>query len=155
MKGGTITMRRDPRITPVGHYLRITKLNELPQLLNVITGDMSFVGPRPLMPKSFSRYTKEVQSKVYDSKPGITGIGSIIFRDEEKMVTEAHEKGIDPEDFYDTVIFPYKGQVELWYRENRSLWTDFKILVLTALAIILPNQKLTDQFFDDLPERNF
>jgi len=155
MKGGTITMRRDPRITPVGHYLRITKLNELPQLLNVITGDMSFVGPRPLMPKSFSRYTKEVQSKVYDSKPGITGIGSIIFRDEEKMVTEAYENGIDPEDFYDTVIFPYKGQVELWYRENRSLWTDFKILVLTALAIILPNQKLTDQFFDDLPERNF
>ncbi len=154
MSGGTITMRKDPRITPMGRYLRITKLNELPQLLNVIKGDMSFVGPRPLMPKSFARYNDEVQSKVYDSVPGITGIGSVVFRDEEKLVTDAHEKGIDPEDFYDEVIFPYKGALELWYLENKSFMTDFKILLLTAISIILPNQNLTDKFFKDLPKRN-
>jgi len=154
LKGGTITMRNDPRITPMGKYLRITKLNELPQLLNVIKGDMSFVGPRPLMPKSFSRYTEDVQGKVYDSVPGITGIGSIIFRDEEKMVTDAHEKGIDPEDFYDDVIFPYKGQLELWYRKNKSFWTDFKILVATAWVIIRPNSEIMFSWFKELPKKN-
>jgi len=153
LKGGTITMRDDPRITPMGKYLRITKLNELPQLLNVIKGDMSFVGPRPLMPKSFSRYTKDVQSKVYDSVPGITGIGSIVFRDEEKMVTEAHEKGIDPENFYDDVIFPYKGQLELWYRENKSFWTDLKILFATAWVIVRPESDLVYTWFKNLPQK--
>ena len=80
MSGGEITLRNDPRITTAGKFLRLTKLNELPQLVNVLIGDMSFVGPRPLMPVSFEQYAPEVQERVYESRPGITGIGSVIFR---------------------------------------------------------------------------
>lgn len=79
-----ITLRNDPRVTKVGRYLRITKLNELPQIINVILGDMSIVGPRPLMEISYKLYAPEVAKIIYSSRPGITGIGSIYFRDEEK-----------------------------------------------------------------------
>lgn len=150
MKGGEITLRNDPRITPAGHYLRITKINELPQLVNVLKGDMSFVGPRPLMPVSFEQYSPAVQARVYNSKPGITGIGSVIFRDEEKLVTEAD---MDPREFYRTHIFPYKGALEMWYQEHKSLYVDFMLLVLTAWALFFPHSPLAYRVFSDLPAR--
>ncbi len=150
MKGGEITLRNDPRITPVGRYLRISKLNELPQILNVLFGHMSFVGPRPLMPVSFEQYSEETQNVIYNVKPGITGIGSLIFRDEEKLVTDAD---MDPREFYQRFIFPYKGQVEMWYQKNQSFYTDFVILLLTALAIVAPQLSLVEKFFPSLPPR--
>lgn len=150
MAGGEITLRRDPRITTVGHYLRLTKINELPQIANVLMGDMSMVGPRPLMPVSFEQYSPEVQARVYNSPPGITGIGSVIFRDEERLVTEA---GIPPREFYQKYIFPYKGALELWYQDHQSFRVDLLLLFLTAWVIFFPNSLLPYRIFRDLPSR--
>ena len=82
---GSITLQNDPRVTKIGSFLRKTKINELPQIINILKGDISLVGPRPLVTKTFSAYNEEVQSKIYNVKPGLTGIGSIIFRDEESI----------------------------------------------------------------------
>ena len=105
MGTGEITLRKDPRLLPMGNFLRMSKINELPQLINILTGDMSVVGPRPLMPVSFKRYTSRVQEVIYNSKPGLTGIASLIFRDEEALVSNS---SLPPAEFYDTYIFPYK-----------------------------------------------
>jgi lipopolysaccharide/colanic/teichoic acid biosynthesis glycosyltransferase len=149
---GAITLRNDPRVTPMGKFLRKSKINELPQILNIIKGDMSIVGPRPLMPISFEKYSEEVQSKVYNVKPGLTGIGSIIFRDEEKLVSESN---LAPEEYYKQNIFPYKGQLEMWYLQNVSFITDFKIIFITAWSIIFPDNKFATTFFKDIPKRHF
>lgn len=148
MGTGSITLRNDPRVTRVGHFLRITKLNEIPQLLNVIRGDMSIVGPRPLMPRDFDRYEDRVKARIYDRKPGITGIGSIVFRDEQYLVTYSGE---DPKVFYTSVIIPYKGDLELWYHDHASWWTDFKLMLLTAWAILFPKSGITHRVFPSLP----
>lgn len=148
MKGGEITLRNDPRVTMVGKYLRITKLNELPQLFNVFMGHMSLVGPRPLMKVSFEKYTPNVQDKIYDSKPGITGVGSVVFRDEENMVTHS---GIPPREFYDNYIFPYKGKLEMWYQENKSFRVDIYIFFLTIWVIISPKSSLPFTVLKDVP----
>ena len=112
MAGGLITTKKDPRLTPLGGFLRTSKINELPQLLNILFGDMSVVGPRPVMQKSFAAYPKEVQAVIYNVKPGLTGIGSIIFRDEETLITDVRDKGGDTWDFYQHKIYPFKGEVE-------------------------------------------
>jgi lipopolysaccharide/colanic/teichoic acid biosynthesis glycosyltransferase len=148
---GVITLRNDPRVTPVGHFLRMTKINELPQILNVLLGDMSVVGPRPLMQVSFDLYTADVKNVIYSTRPGITGIGSIIFRDEEKLVSES----ADPKAVYENIIYPYKGQLEVWYQKNISFLTDFKIIFLTAWVILFPKSDLVYKWFKDLPKRNF
>lgn len=153
MGTGDITLKNDPRITPMGPFLRKTKINELPQLINVFMGQMSIVGPRPLMPVSFAMYQPEHAEKVYHSKPGITGIGSLIFRDEESLVTNAKERGIEPRTFYLESIYPYKGQLEMWYQSHKSFYTDLMIILLTAWAILFPTSNLAYRIFKDLPER--
>lgn len=150
MGTGSITLRNDPRLLPMGKFLRMTKINELPQILNVLKGDMSLVGPRPLVDKTFNAYPEEIRYKVYDSKPGITGIGSVIFRDEEEMISNAT---IPPHEFYEKVIGPYKGELEMWYREHKGLWTDTLIIFLTAWVIIFPQSKLMYKVFKGLPQR--
>ncbi|MBL7696347.1 MAG: sugar transferase [Ferruginibacter sp.] len=147
---GEITLRNDPRVTKFGKILRMTKVNELPQIINVFKGDMSIVGPRPLMEVSFKLYPEEVQRVIYNCKPGMTGIGSLIFRDEEKIVSEA----ADPKAMY-AAIYPYKGALELWYQKNASLYTDFMIIFLTAWSILFPENKLVNKVFKDLPPRSF
>lgn len=147
---GEITLRNDPRVTTAGKYLRISKINELPQIINVLLGDMSIVGARPLMKKSFDLYTDEVKSRVYNTRPGITGIGSVIFRDEEKLISES--KSI--QDTYHQ-IFQYKGELEMWYQNNISFYTDFMILFLTAWSIVFPNNQLVQKVFKSLPVRSF
>lgn len=147
---GAITLRNDPRVTKFGKFLRITKVNELPQIINVFKGDMSIVGPRPLMEVSFKLYPEQVQKVIYNSKPGMTGIGSLIFRDEEKIVSDAE----DPKAMYAT-IYPYKGALELWYQKNASLYTDFMIIFLTAWSILFPKNQLTHKAFKELPPRSF
>jgi len=147
---GEITLRNDPRVTPFGRFLRKTKINELPQIINVLKGDMSIVGPRPLMHKSFDLYSDEVKSMIYNSAPGMTGIGSVIFRDEEKIISES-------EDIQATYkrIFQYKGAVEMWYQKHFSFYTDFMIIFLTAWQIIFSHSKLVYKVFSSLPKRNF
>ena len=148
MGTGSITLRNDPRVTAVGKYLRLTKLNELPQLFNVIKGDMSLVGPRPLVDKTFGAYSKEIQNIVSELKPGITGIGSIVFRDEEKLLSI--QKG-DPFIYYQDIVAPIKGAMEKWYYSKRSIPVDLKLIILTGLSILLPNSNLYSYFFGDLP----
>ena len=147
---GEITLRNDSRVTTFGKILRMTKVNELPQIINVFKGDMSIVGPRPLMEVSFKQYPDEVQQKIYNSKPGITGIGSLIFRDEEKIVSDAP----DLRAMYKN-IYLYKGKLELWYQAHASLYTDFMIIFLTAWSILFPQNNLTNRVFKNLPERPF
>ncbi|NUM30868.1 MAG: sugar transferase [Bacteroidetes bacterium] len=149
---GTITLRNDPRITPMGGFLRMTKINELPQLFNVLKGDMSFVGPRPLVDKNFISTPLEIKEKIYSVKPGITGIGSVVFRDEEKLISETT---MPPEQFYNEVIGPYKCELEIWYGKNISFITDLKIILLTAWIILFPESKLYSSWFKDLPKTNF
>ena len=154
MKGKTITGKRDPRITPIGAFLRNSKIDEFPQLFNVLKGDMSFVGPRPLMKDpDFNSYPPEVQKVIYNVRPGITAIGSVVFRDEAALITQVEELGKDPAEFKQKVIFPYKGQLEVWYNENQSFWVDVKILLLTAWTLIFPTSQLAFKAFKDLPER--
>ena len=149
---GSLTLRNDPRVTPVGRYLRRSKINELPQLLNVLSGEMSFVGPRPQMPVDFELYAPEVKAALAQIKPGITGIGSIVFRDEERLLSQP---GIAPREYYAKVIAPYKGALELWYLKRRSLWTDFLLLLLTLWVVFFPNSAAPYRIFKDLPPKPF
>jgi len=155
MSGGVITTKRDPRITPMGGFLRKTKINELPQLLNVLFGHMSFVGPRPVMPISFNQYPEDVKKVIYNVVPGITGIGSIIFRDEEELITKEKEEGRDTWDFYINKIYPFKGHVEKWYQKKQSFYVDFMILIMTAWVILFPNSNILYKFFPSIPKRDF
>lgn len=155
MAGGVITTKKDPRITPMGGFLRKSKINELPQLFNILLGDMSFVGPRPVMPISFNAYPEKVQKVIYNVKPGLTGIGSIIFRDEEELITQIKNNGGDTWDFYKNQIYPFKGQVEEWYQGKQSFITDVKLITLTAWVILNSNSNLTYKWFNDLPKRNY
>lgn len=155
MAGGVITTKKDPRITPLGGFLRKSKINELPQLINIFLGDMSFVGPRPVMPISFNAYPPEVQSVIYNVKPGLTGIGSIIFRDEEELITIVKNKGEDTWSFYKDKIYPFKGLVEKWYHFNTSLYTDLMIIFITAIVIVFPKSDIVYKIFKTLPKRLF
>jgi lipopolysaccharide/colanic/teichoic acid biosynthesis glycosyltransferase len=147
---GSITLRNDPRVTPMGGFLRKSKLNELPQILNVIKGDMSIVGPRPLVDRTFNAYPEAIRYEVYNSKPGITGIGSIVFRDEEELISLAT---LPPHEFYEKVIAPYKGALELWYNQKKSFGVDLMIIFLTVWVIIFPKSRLMYKLFRDLPVR--
>ena len=146
---GEITLRNDPRVTKFGKFLRMSKLNELPQIINVFKGDMSIVGPRPLMEISFKLYPTEVQSVIYESKPGITGIGSLLFRDEEKILSDS----TNPRATY-AAIYPYKAALEMWYRQQASTYTDLMIIFLTAWSIIFPKNNLVEKVFRGLPQRS-
>jgi lipopolysaccharide/colanic/teichoic acid biosynthesis glycosyltransferase len=147
---GSLTVRNDPRVFPFGRFLRNTKINEIPQLFNILIGDMSVVGPRPQMKVDFEKFPDHVQEVIYDVVPGMTGIGSIIFRDEEKWIT-AHRG--DKHEFYRDHIAPYKGELELWYQEHLTFRTDFMIVFLTAWTIVFPESGLVHKIFRDLPPR--
>jgi len=150
MAGGDITTGRDPRVLPLGRFLRKTKINELPQLFNIFKGDISVVGPRPLTPKNFDYYNEEVKEAISSLKPGLTGIGSIVFRDEESILANSAKAPID---CYREDISPYKGQLEIWYRNNQSFITDMKLIFLTAWVIVFPESRLYEKILKGLPER--
>ena len=153
MGSGTITLKDDFRVTRVGKFLRKTKINELPQIINILKGDISVVGPRPLILSSFEVYSKKIQSQIYNVKPGLTGVGSIIFRDEETLLSAT--KDGNPHIYYQKVIAPYKGALELWYQQNRSFMTDLKIIFLTAWVVAFPSNLLVYKIFKDMPARKF
>ena len=103
---GTLTIKNDPRILKIGRFLRDTKINELPQLINILIGDMSIIGPRPLTNIAFESYSIEIQNLLKDTRPGLSGIGSIIFREEEKILSLVD----DPINFHLKIISSYKGE---------------------------------------------
>jgi lipopolysaccharide/colanic/teichoic acid biosynthesis glycosyltransferase len=143
---GTLTMANDPRVLPVGVFLRKTKINELPQLLNIFIGNMSFVGPRPLVPEGEKNYTQDQARIIRSVRPGVTGIGSLILRDEESYY--AHRS--DAREFYIHVISPYKASLEIWYVKNRSTTLNMLIIIATAFAVIAPSWDVT-RLFSNLP----
>ncbi len=145
---GTVTMKNDPRILPVGKFLRTTKINELPQLLNIFLGDMSIIGPRPLTPQTFKSYSDNIQSIVTQVRPGLSGVGSIIFRTEEEIM---HGKNASV-DFYDNVIAPYKGALEKWFVANKSISIYFVAIFITVWVVIFPKTRLIWTVFGSLPE---
>ncbi|MBT7815751.1 MAG: sugar transferase [Polaribacter sp.] len=153
MGSGSITLQNDYRVTFVGKFLRKTKINELPQIINILKGDMSLVGPRPLVNKTFSAYNDDVQSNIYKVKPGITGIGSILFRDEEAIISAVSNE--DPFEFYKRIIAPYKGEVEMWYQKNASFYLDIQLILMTAWVILFPKTRLYEKWFSNLPKRKF
>lgn len=151
MGSRTITIRNDPRVTRVGKILRISKINELPQLINILKGDMSFIGPRPLIPSSYKKYSPEVQEAIAKCSPGLSGIGSIIFRDEESLITEVKHLGFEPLAFYKRFIYPYKGSLELWYSKNISFKTDIILGIVTLWTVLFPQSQIIYKVLEGLP----
>ena len=147
MGSGSLTLRNDPRVLPFGTFLRKTKINELPQILNIIIGDLSIVGPRPQMQVDFVKYSQEVQKKIYNVRPGLTGIGSIVFRNEEAIF----ENVSDPCLWDEKVIMPYKGKLERWYSDNMSLNMYIKLIMLTSITLAFPRQENYQKWFKSLP----
>jgi lipopolysaccharide/colanic/teichoic acid biosynthesis glycosyltransferase len=148
---GDITVGSDPRVLPFGKFLRKTKLNEVAQILNILKGDISIVGPRPLTPKNFAFYPEEIQKEIIKMTPGLTGVGSIVFRDEESIISNSKKTYID---CYREDIAPYKGRLEIWYMNNRSFWLDLKLIFLTAWVIFFPQSKIYEKVLKGLPDRS-
>ena len=147
---GDITLQNDPRVLRFGKYLRITKLNEVPQLFNILKGDMSIIGPRPLTPKNFDCYTEHFKTEITKVRPGLSGIGSIVFRDEESIIANSSKSHID---CYKEDISPYKGNLELWYIKNLSFLLDIKLILLTIWIVMVPKSTLFRKVLKNLPER--
>ena len=144
---GEITVQGDPRVLPFGKFLRKTKLNELPQLWNIFIGDMSVVGPRPMVLNTYSHYPEEVRQKLDTIRPGLTGIGSIVFKDEERYLADRDE----PMEFYRKHIIPYKSDLELWFVKNNTLWLYIKIILVTAWVVVFPSSNIVDKAFVGIP----
>ncbi len=145
---GTVTVKGDPRILPLGHFLRKTKINELPQIINILKGEMSIVGPRPQTRRCFDAFTPLVQSLIVQVRPGLTGIGSIIFRDEENML----DGRTDQVTFFDHVIAPYKGELERWYIAHQGLRSYFAIIFVTAWVVLFSRSRIVWKAFPRLPK---
>ena len=145
---GTVTTKNDPRILPIGRFLRKSKINELPQLINILMGDMSMVGPRPQTQRCFDAFSLKTKNAIVQVRPGLSGIGSIIFRDEEAML---HGQ-VDLVQFYDKEIAPYKGLLEEWYVENQGFLLYLLLIGLTVWIVIFPKSKLVWKVLPSLPK---
>lgn len=145
---GTVTVKDDPRVLPLGKFLRKTKVNELPQLLNILLGDMSIVGPRPQTQRCFDGFPEISQTEIIKVSPGLSGIGSIIFRGEEEMMHASK----NPDHFYDHVIMPYKGKLEEWYVANLGVRTYIKCIFVTVWVVVFSGSQLPWRAFKNLPE---
>jgi lipopolysaccharide/colanic/teichoic acid biosynthesis glycosyltransferase len=148
---GEITLKDDPRVFPFGKFLRKTKINELPQFINIFLGDMSFVGPRPQPRAHYEIYSQEVKEQMKKVRPGLTSIASIVFRDEESIINNS---GMDHDEFYETKIAPYKGELESWYAKTRknSLYNYCLIIALTAWVVWRPNSDIYKTLYKDFPK---
>ena len=135
MGTGTVTVNNDPRVLPFGRILRKTKINEMPQLFNVLIGQMGLIGPRPLTEENFSFYSDKVKKCITQERPGLSGVGSIIFRNEEFIL----ENSNNAKHVYEHLIAPYKGQLELWFAENKSIFLYFILILLTISVVFFPS----------------
>ena len=144
---GTVTLHKDPRVLPLGGFLRTTKINELPQLINILKGDMSVIGPRPQTQRCFDAFPTQSQQEIVKVRPGLSGIGSIVFRNEEEMM---HANN-DPDRFYDEIVMPYKGSFEVWYVSHQNIATYFSLISLTIWVVLGFSSSLVWKLFKDLP----
>ena len=144
---GVLTLKNDPRVLPVGRFLRRAKINELPQLLNVLSGDMSLVGPRPQAVLIFGYFPPHTQDVLKTVRPGLSGLGSILFRDEESIVDTAADK----ESFYRRLVSPYKGEIECWYARHQSTRLYFSLIFLTLWVLAFPRSQLPWRVLRGLP----
>jgi lipopolysaccharide/colanic/teichoic acid biosynthesis glycosyltransferase len=144
---GTVTLKNDPRVLPIGKFLRKTKINELPQLLNIVLGHMSVVGPRPQTHRCFEAFPIELQRVIVRVKPGLSGIGPIVFRGEEDILAD-HNGSVE---FYDNVIAPYKGEVEAWYVNHQTIFTYFAVICVTVWVVLWPSSGVVWRAFTGLP----
>ncbi len=134
LPGGLFTRENDPRILPMGRFLRRTKINELPQLINILKGDMSVIGYRPQVKKQYYFFPEEDRAVMRRDKPGLSGMGAVVFRNEEEML----QKLDDHERYYEEIISPYKSKLECWYIKNKSLANYFRLIWLTIKTVIFP-----------------
>jgi lipopolysaccharide/colanic/teichoic acid biosynthesis glycosyltransferase len=144
---GEITLKNDPRVLPVGRFLRKSKLNELPQLWNILIGDLSVVGPRPMVPRTFAEYPVAAQMDLNMVRPGLSGVGSLVFRDEERWL----DSQSDARRFYREVIIPYKASLEQWYVRNRSIAVYLQVIAFTLVALVRPSSDLPWRVWPTLP----
>ncbi len=144
---GELTLPNDPRVLPVGRILRKTKLNELPQLLNILVGDLSLIGPRPQTRRYYDCYAAADRVWIDTIRPGLSGVGSILFRDEEILLS----KVTDPVTFDNQVIMPYKGQVERWFAVNQSVNLYFELIITTVLVVLWPSFLLRQRLLCRVP----
>ena len=140
LAGGLYTSENDPRILPMGKFLRKTKINELPQLLNILKGDMSVIGYRPQVKKQYDSYPEGVKQKIKKSRPGLSGIGPIVFRSEEQIL-QKFDNYEERDEFYKNVITPYKGELESWYAEHKSIGLYFRLIFMTVEVVLNPESK--------------
>ena len=148
LPGGDITSGEDPRVLPVGKFLRKTKINELPQIINILLGDLSIIGPRPLTPKNFEIYNRDVQEKISKVRPGLSGIGSTVFRDEEAVIASSDKSSIE---CYREDISPYKGELECWFVDNKCFLFYPALILITGWIVVFPESKIIWRIFPELP----
>ncbi len=148
MGSGELTLPNDPRVLPLGRVLRKTKLNELPQLLNIVAGDLSVIGPRPQTRRYYNCYAAADRAWIDTIRPGLSGVGSILFRDEEALLATV----ADPVTFDDQVITPYKGQVEHWFAVNQSVSLYFELIITTVLVVLWSSSGLHKRLLRRVPE---
>ena len=128
-----ITLKNDQRVLPIGKFLRKSKINELPQLINILKGEMSIVGPRPLTPDNYSLYSNYGKEKISKLKPGLSGIGSIFFMSEEDFFVDNDNH----QEVYKKKIIPIKESLEIWYFKNKSVYNYFKVIFLTVFFFFI------------------
>ena len=147
---GEHTLQEDPRVLPFGKFLRKSKINELAQLWDIFIGEMSWVGPRPTTPSHNALYPDYYAEIMKNHRPGLTGVGSIIFRNEEDILSKA-------EDFqfcYAQEIVPYKAEVEKWYRENHTFFMDIMLMFITAWVVVNSDSNILRKTYPSIPERD-
>lgn len=140
---GEITIKDDPRILPVGKILRKTKINELPQLFNILIGDMSLVGPRPLALSGYKNYLEIQKRDLKKIKPGLSGLASLILRNEEEILS----KSSTPLDFHSNILTPFKGETEIWFNKRYSIVNYFIIIFLTVWIVLFSKSKILEKIF--------
>jgi len=145
---GELTLENDSRVLFFGKFLRKTKLNEIPQLWNILIGEMSVVGPRPMVPNTYAFYSETARKKLDTIRPGLTGIGSVVFRNEERYLAGRDR----PLEFYREHIIPYKSDLELWYVKNDSLWLYIKIILVTIVVVVFPSSNVVEKIFIGIPK---
>ena len=149
-----LSLKDDPRVLPFGKFIRKYKINELPQFFNVLIGTMTLVGPRPLMKRGFDAYDSNSQKIIALMKPGITGIGSICFRNEDEIIFNSE---MEPRDAYENLVLPHKAKLEKWYTDNQSFALDLILILFTGLVIFFPLEDKLRNLYPSIPrylERN-
>jgi len=148
MMNSPLTAYNDERISFLGKFLRFSKIDELPQFFNILNGDLSFVGPRPLLPEVFDYYDEKTKKILSKMTPGVTGIASLVFRDEHSLFSKTN---LSHEEFYKKEIAPAKGKLEHWYFHNRGFWIDLKILIFTVVHVLFGQIVTIKKRFKGIP----